>query len=118
MVCGARHLPHVSLVRRIPFLDRESRIAGRQTIGLRLRKVDLLACHVTEVVSGEVGGEVRVLNESLLDMAENQTFGRIAISMFLGHQIKSKQLAVLQKIEMRPQSQCAAIKIPAPIQVF
>jgi hypothetical protein len=33
-------------------------------------------------------------------------------------QVKSKQLAVLQKIKMPLQSQRAAIKIPAPIQVL
>ena len=32
----ARHFPDVLFVGRIPFLDRESRVADRQTIGLRL----------------------------------------------------------------------------------
>ena len=51
----ARHFTDVLFVGRIPFLDRESRVADRQTIGLRLTKVDLLARQVTEVVPGKGG---------------------------------------------------------------
>src|SRR5262245_27444392 len=53
---GMRHLPYVLPVIRIPFHNRQSRIAGRQPFGLCLQEVDLLARRVTQVVPGKGGG--------------------------------------------------------------
>jgi succinyl-CoA synthetase alpha subunit len=47
---------------------------------------------IASSVSRDAEGGVRVLDEDLLRLAERNSFGRIAMSMFLGHKIKSKEL--------------------------
>ena len=51
--CGTRDRRHVLLVRRITFLDRQSRVTNREAVGLCLLKVNLLAKGITEVVACE-----------------------------------------------------------------
>jgi ATP citrate (pro-S)-lyase len=43
-------------------------------------------------ISGDEGDVVRVLDQDLLVFAESNAFARIAVSMFLGHEIKSIEL--------------------------
>jgi citrate synthase len=43
-------------------------------------------------VSGDVGDEVRVLDTELLDLADHNSFAKIAVSMFLGQQTHSPEL--------------------------
>jgi ATP citrate (pro-S)-lyase len=43
-------------------------------------------------VSHDSGGSVEILGQDLLEMAESQSFAKIAVSMFLGRPIKSKEL--------------------------
>ena len=52
-VRGPRHRAHVGPVVGVPLLDREPRIAGRESLGPCLGEVDLLAGLVTQVAPGE-----------------------------------------------------------------
>jgi succinyl-CoA synthetase alpha subunit len=53
---------------------------------------DRLPALMASTVSGDRGDEVHVLDTELLQFADQNSFARIVISMFLGHPVKSKEL--------------------------
>ena len=80
----ARHFPDVLFVGRIPFFSRESRVADRQAISLRLLKVDLLARHVTKIVTGKGGNSqspARVRGQRDGDLRETDTSDVVPIGI-------------------------------------
>src|SRR5262249_12068391 len=59
MLCGTGHLFHIFLVCGVPFLNRQSRVAQRETIRLGRWEVDLLSRGITEIGSSKRGGTQR-----------------------------------------------------------
>ncbi len=60
-------------------------------VQLQKRKSSLF----TSSVSHDVSGEVEILGANQVELAKDQSFAQIALSMFLGMQVKSKELVAL-----------------------
>jgi ATP citrate (pro-S)-lyase len=81
-----RYGQFVELIRGLPNIVPEA--PDKLTDDLSGRTSALFA----STISGDIGDDVNLLNQDLLDFAENNTFAHIAISMFLGRETTSREL--------------------------
>jgi ATP citrate (pro-S)-lyase len=75
-------------------------VTPEETAHVRRREAELTAASlegrrkalIASSVSRDTGGTVEILGQDLLDLAQSRSFAAIAVSMFLGRPIKSKEL--------------------------
>jgi ATP citrate (pro-S)-lyase len=84
---GRTFAEFVDLVRALPRAEGLDQVVGKAA-----DLADRTPALMSSSISGDVGGNVRLLGEDLLTFAEDNSFAKIAVSMFLGHKIRSRQL--------------------------
>jgi len=83
---AAKYGEFVELIRGLPTAEASTPDSPVEDLGSRSSAL------FASTVSGDRGDDVVVLSTDLLSLAENNSFARIAISMFLGKEIKSAEL--------------------------